>query len=134
MKNLLTAATLIWIAGSAMASGQTYHCQFKDAHRNNAIPTRVIVELAADGKSAAVTDSISLHRNIAPVAAKFVKNTTDRLRVRWSLKDVFSSSGQKATLNFSLTHKKSNGKAFLNMDIPGYGNTESGSGSCDVRS
>lgn len=134
-KTFLTAVTLTWMAAGALAAtGQTYECQFKDGHRNNAIPAWVIVEVAADGKSAAVTDNISLSRDVAPVAAKFVKNTTNRLRARWSLKDVFSSSGQKATLNFSLTHTKKSGRAFLNMDIPGYGNTESGNGLCKLRS
>lgn len=134
MKNLLAAAAIYCVAtGVSAASSQTYHCQFKDGHRNNAVPPQVIVELAADGKSAGVIDSISHRRNMGPVAAKFVRNTTERLRVRWTLKDIISSSGQKATLNFSLTHKKNTGKAFLNMDIPGYGNTESGTGSCELR-
>jgi len=118
---------------SSAAVAQTYDCTFKDGHRRNVIPPQVTVQLAADGQSAQVIDSVSRHHKIAPVPAKFVKNTTRRLRVRWSLKNVISSSGQKATLNFSLTHQKGNGKAFVTLDIPGYGNSESGNGRCALR-
>ncbi|PRZ45051.1 hypothetical protein [Tritonibacter scottomollicae] len=132
-KSFTLSMAVALAAMSSAAVAQTYDCTFNDGHRRNVIPSQVIVELAADGQSAQVIDSVSHHHKIAPVAAKFVKNTNKRLRVRWSLKDVISSSGQKATLNFSLTHQKGNGKAFLNMDIPGYGNTESGNGRCALR-
>lgn len=132
-KSFMLSMAVVFGSLSSAAIAQTFECTFKDGHRRSVIPSNVLVKLAADGQSAQVIDSVSYHHKMAPVAAKFVKNTSSRVRVRWSLKDVFSKSGQKATLNFSLTYQKDSGKAFLNMDIPGYSNTESGNGSCELR-
>ena len=131
-KTLSLAIAFPCVVLAAAANAQTYECEFKDGHRRNVIPPQVIVQVAADGASAQVIDSLGHYHKIAPVPATFVKDTTQRLRVRWTLKDLISSAGQKATLNFSLTYQKAKGKAFVNMDIPGYGNTETGSGSCAI--
>lgn len=129
IKNILFAVSLF--AGcSSSALAESYLCNIKDASRYHVIPSEILVEVDQNGKGAMVTDAMIKRHASAPLAARRFSNTDKVLKVAWRIEDALSSSGQKATLDYSLVFRKTKGKAFVTFAALGYPNTNQGTGSC----
>lgn len=129
---MLKHTSLFFVALMAVAtslSAQTYKCSFRGGGHNGTISPDVRVVFDGNG-GAMITDRLSERHGRAPVKAKLAKDDEKLMRVQWRLEDVISSSGQKATLEWSLVHKKKRNKAHLRFNAFGYGNTEAGNGTC----
>ncbi|MFP3383204.1 hypothetical protein [Tritonibacter sp. SIMBA_163] len=130
-KSRLASVCISLAITATYASAETWVCEFKDSTRNGTIPQLVIVELRPDG-SALVIDPYLVHTDQAPKIAKFVKNTSSRLRVRWRVDDMPFSGGLASDMDFSLVHNKARDKAFITLNLPSFDNQDSGTGSCEV--
>jgi len=130
-KSRLASVCISLVITATYASAETWVCEFKDSTRNGTIPQQVILELRPDG-SALVMDPYLVHTDQAPKIAKFVKNTSSRLRVRWRVDDMPFSGGLASDMDFSLVHNKARDKAFITLNLPSFDNQDSGTGSCEV--
>lgn len=128
---LLFAAAVSCVSVSA-AHAEVYACEFHDPGRHNTIPEVVVVDVQS-AEEAYVSDPILAFMQQAPKQASFVKNTSDLLRVRWTVKDMNFSGGEQHDMQFSLVHRKAKGRAFLNLTIVGADNTDSGNGRCKLQ-
>ncbi len=128
---LILATTAAVTLTASIASAEVWTCEFKDAGRHNTIPQKVLFDVRPDG-SVLVMDPFLVHVDQAPKKAKFAKNTSDKLRVRWRVDDVPFSGGLASDMDFSVTHDKARGKAFITLSLPSFDNQDSGTGSCKI--
>ncbi|WP_176695466.1 hypothetical protein [Phaeobacter sp. B1627] len=114
------------------AQAEVWLCDFKAGTRFNTIPEKVLFDLRPDG-TAMVMDPFLVHFEQAPKLAKFVKNTTKNLRVRWVVQDVEFQGGLATDMHFSVVHDKHKNKAFITLNLPSFDNRDSGTGTCAAR-
>jgi hypothetical protein len=130
-KGRAIAACVSLVVTASMASAETWVCKFTDSTRRGTIPQKVIFDLRSDG-SALVMDPYLVHTDQAPKLARFVKNTSNKLRVRWRVDDMPFSGGLASDMDFSLVHDKARDKAFITLNLPSFDNRDSGTGSCEI--
>lgn len=130
MRKRIIVSLLCLFVVPVEASANTYTCNFSDPGRFNVIPPEVRISIAPDGKSAKVVDEDIMRHVGAPIDARFFKNTSSILSVRWRLEDVINGSGQKGTLDYSVVYRKARKKAFMTFRALGYSNTDQGTGTC----
>ncbi|GLP88664.1 hypothetical protein [Tritonibacter mobilis] len=130
-KSRIVLACLSLVFTASFASAETWVCEFNDSTRRGTIPQKVVFELRPDG-SALVMDPYLVHTDQAPKLAKFVKNTSSKLRVRWRVDDMPFNGGLASDMDFSLVHDKARNKAFITLNLPSFDNRDSGTGSCEV--
>ncbi|MEM6372510.1 MAG: hypothetical protein AAF727_06995 [Pseudomonadota bacterium] len=124
---------LIGLGLATQTAAASYTCTFKNHGRFNVIPPEVLVQMAPDGGSATVLDTVIQRHRGGAIPAKFFRNTNQMLQVRWQLDGVVNNSGQKADLQFNMNFRKSSNKAWMTFRAVGYGNTEQGTGTCVLR-
>ncbi len=129
---LFSSALAVTAFSASTAQAEVYACEFSDPGRNNTIPKIVVVDVKS-ASEALVSDPILAYMQQAPKKASFVKNTSDLLRVRWTVDDMKFSGGGQRDMKFSLVHRKAKGKAHLNLLIVGADNTDRGTGRCKLQ-
>lgn len=129
-KAIPTAFAGVFLAAT-VANAEVYLCEFSDPGRYNTIPPKILLDLKPNG-AIEVTDAYLLNFKQAPKVASFTKNTTARLRVRWTIDRAELGDGGVTDMKYSLNFNKQNNRASVTLQMPNYDNTDSGNGHCEI--
>ncbi|OIQ25027.1 MAG: hypothetical protein BM562_17565 [Alphaproteobacteria bacterium MedPE-SWcel] len=132
LRKLISTAICAMTVSASAAYAEVWLCDFTAGTRYNTIPEKVLFDLRPDG-TALVMDPFLVHFEQAPKSAKFVKNTTKNLRVRWVVEDAEFQGGLATDMHFSVVHDKRKNKAFITLNLPSFDNKDSGTGTCRIR-
>ncbi|MEM6890523.1 MAG: hypothetical protein AAF636_20675 [Pseudomonadota bacterium] len=119
-------------AVSAQAGGFIYDCTIPDADEYHFIAPKVAIIVEQNG-TASVLDTLALRRGGTPFPAQISRNTEQKMVVRWVVKDTTDSDNQSAArMNFEAMINKKTGKIRMFARTPGFSNTLTNSGLCQV--
>lgn len=121
---------IVGLGLATQTAAATYTCNLKNHGRYRVIPPEIVVDVAPDGTSATVLDSVIERHAGGPIKAHFFKDTSDMLQVRWRLERVVNSDGQAADLSYNLNFRKSKNRAWVTFRAEGFANTNQGTGTC----
>lgn len=120
------------VATSVSAVALLYDCtMIKRTGNADWISNKVGIVLAPNG-GATVSDSVIFNHVGEPIAAKRVRNRSERLNVRWTVQTV-DSNNQRASMQYEAQIDKGTGAIRLYAKPSGYLNRFSGRGACVVK-
>lgn len=115
------------------AQGVLYDCDMTNLKRGKGWISEKIAIVVRDNGTATVSDSLVLAVYSAPVAAESVRQTANRLTVRWTIRSYTNGSNQRTPyFDFEATIRK-NGKISVYARPDLYHNQFSGTGTCTKR-
>lgn len=121
-------------AGAAMAAKpMMYECSITEKHRKlDWISDTMAIVIGKDGK-VSVVDNVTLQLTGGPVVARVLRNTAEKMKVRWVIKGALDSENLPVDFNYdAMLDKATNAIAVYAKPI-GYPNRFIGKGTCKVR-
>ncbi|MQQ06849.1 hypothetical protein GFB49_00120 [Epibacterium sp. SM1979] len=134
MKSFGTAtfgAVAALFLATSQAAALEYLCEFKNPSSRKTIPEQVLVKVSPDGSSADIIDPFLLHYGQAPLKASSFSDNDKLMKAKWLLKA--DTGGAYVKFSYFLVFRKARGKASISLTPHGYDNSESGTGSCKIR-
>ncbi|MBW4707729.1 hypothetical protein KX928_08010 [Roseobacter sp. YSTF-M11] len=134
LRTSILALALTFFAQAALAQGVLYDCDITQKRKDlDWISDKVGIVVKANGQ-VTVIDAVILYFHQKPMQAKVVRNTKDKLDIRWTIRNAKDDANQRVPyFDYSATINKKNNKFALYARPENYPNRFSGKGKCTPR-
>ena len=133
LRSVVVTAALAFSALSASAAPLAYECDVTAKGRSQGqISDWIQVFIGQNGQVTVIDGLILIYKN-EPIIAKVTKSTYQILKLRWTLRDIRTTSNQLANVNSeAILNKKTNKVTVRSAPANWPGNRFSGKGTCKV--
>ena len=137
MSRLALLATFLTfcVANTSIAETVTLDCKMTDLSRGGGwIPRVALVKVNTDSKAIQLLKPTSDQMNGQIDGAELIRDSADKLMLRWVVKGTRSQSNQRTVaFKFRASIKKATGDVSIVATPLGYRNSFHGKGHCDIR-
>lgn len=114
----------------SLVAAQVYECERTSQDRRGFVSEKIFIRLEKGGAQASITDNMIHHVHGKPIQVKASKLQGQKLRFKWTVKDLPLIDGPKASLRQTLVLDVANRTYRVNGQLIGYDNVISANGRC----
>lgn len=134
LRILLGLSLVLSAPAFAATGGVLYDCDITQKRERLFWIADKIAIVVKDTGEVVVFDEVILTFNQSPLTARVTRDTTKKLAIRWTLKDLVNSSNQyTSAFEYTATLNKGTNRIAVYASPDGYPNRFSGKGSCTAR-